>query len=134
MTTAKEPTEKHKCEALLSSGPGTFRRFPCGRPAAYEHDGAHYRKTHHPPNREAKSMARQAKWSVEFDAALAKSKAADDELAAMRKHARLYLWLRDIGSRTWSPLTHQWLCTGAECDASIEAEIAKTPISEKVQP
>ena len=45
--------------------------------------------------------------------------------AKARTDAERYRWLRDIGSKTWSPLAEQWRLTAVQCDAAIDRESAK---------
>ena len=97
MATTNESAEKHKCVARLSAGHGAFWGLPCGDPAGYEHDGKYYCKTHYPPTFEATKRIKLLEWKVDLRSRIAPIDAADDELAAMRKDAARYRWLRDTG-------------------------------------
>jgi hypothetical protein len=72
----------HKCEGRIYQGPG-FGFKPCGKNAAYEHEGKWFCKTHHPPTIKAKSAARtadlQAKWAAQDKASKAKSAAKAEQ-------------------------------------------------------
>ena len=113
---------KPKCGKLIYP-PGGYYGVPCGKTATYEEGGAYYCKTHHPPNVEAKQAAKHAKWDAEFAASLFASKAADDELAAMRKNAARYLKVRR--GQHWSVIDGIGdALRGEALDAAVDAEMA----------
>lgn len=141
-------TAKPKCGARVLRT-GGYRNHECGKTATHEHSGAHYCKTHHPPNVKAKQEAKRSKLDAEFSARMVKVKAADDELAslrkavrsgegewighdelaAMRKDAARYLKLRDRTKtrlRVWLPNESDGGATGPfellNLDAALDAE------------
>lgn len=46
------------------------------------------------------------------------------DVAALRKDAERYRWLRDKGSNTWVPFTGQWKMDAEHCNAAIDNEMA----------
>lgn len=46
------------------------------------------------------------------------------ELAALRKDADRYRWMRDESTSTWLRFQDQWQMTAAQCDATIDREMA----------
>jgi hypothetical protein len=60
---------------------------------------------------------------LDLDDVAAQSPLAQSELAALRKDAGRYRWLRDDGSLTWVPFRSQWQMDAARCDAAIDAEM-----------
>ena len=125
-------TFKPKCGKLIYPPGGYLYGSPCGKTATYEHEGASYCKTHHPPTVEAKRAAKHAKRNAEFDAVTERHKAAADELAAMRKNAARYLQWRDLhfsclnggyGLDLLIAIAHAKQPT--DVDAAIDAEMAK---------
>ena len=127
MATKNESAEK--CKAQIYAGRG-MHYYSCGRAAKFEHDGAHYCKTHHPPNVKSKRIAKHAKLISAIEQECQAYKSADDELAAMRKNAELYRWLEsqcasgvltvasvhEFGLDPWS---------GDDLTGKIAAEMAK---------
>ena len=139
MATKNESTAKYTCQARVYSGKGGFWTRPCGRDGKHVHEGAHYCKTHHPPTAEAKRAASHAKIVDKLHGQLSESKAAADELAAMRKdaaryreirdHCDLIVVMRDVTkdsvSADW-PIAPGWMPieTGDELDKRTDAMIA----------
>ena len=122
-------TFKPKCGKLIYPPGGYLYGSPCGKTATYEHEGASYCKTHHPPTVEAKRTAKQAERNARFSASMAASKAVVDEFAAMRKDAARYLKLRDRTAtrlRVWLPNENDAGATGPfdlqHLDAALDAE------------
>ena len=94
--------------------------YSCGRAAKFEHDGAHYCKTHHPPNVKAKRIAKHAKLISAIEQECQAYKSADDELAAMRKNAARYLKVRR--GQHWSVIDGIGdTLRGEELDSSVDA-------------
>ena len=132
-------TVKPKCGKLIYPPGGYLYGSPCGKTATYEHEGAYYCKTHHPPTVEAKHAARDAERRARFDRECVANEASHDELAEMRKNAARYLWLRaaHVGegstypSAPWcvrielDPWPTSKPCFGASLDAAIDAEMGK---------
>lgn len=57
--------DKYTCQGRVSKG--DYFTSACGRSAAYEHDGKHFCKTHHPPTVKAKNEAKHAEWVAKFE-------------------------------------------------------------------
>jgi hypothetical protein len=51
--------------------------------------------------------------------------ALEHEVAALRKDAERYRWLRSKGSDTWLKFEKQWHMGAEECDIAIDNEMAK---------
>ena len=111
-------TVKPKCGKLIFP-PGGYYGAPCGKTATYEDRGAHYCKTHHPPTVEAKRAASYAKIVDKLHGQISASKAAADELAAMRKDAARYL--------KWRACHMSCLSGGHGLDMLIAISDAKQP-------
>lgn len=47
-------------------------------------------------------------------------------LAALRKDAERYRWLRDVGSVTWIPFRSAWQMSASQCDDAIDREIERS--------
>lgn len=58
--------QAHRCCELMYHRNG-WSGVPCGRNAAYEFDGKHYCKTHHPPAVEARNSARNNRIRQELE-------------------------------------------------------------------
>lgn len=54
---------EHKCVGRIWTG---FSHNACGRGAAYEHEGEHYCKTHHPPAVGARATARNTEYEEQY--------------------------------------------------------------------
>ena len=67
---------EHKCKGRIYQGPG-FGFKPCGKNAAYEHDGKWFCGTHHPPTSKAKSAARTADRQAKSAAQAEQKRGAD---------------------------------------------------------
>lgn len=80
---------KHKCCKLIWAS-GSYYGYPCGKGAAFEHEGKWYCKTHHPPTVKAKNEAYSAKLDSEFAAKRAQEKAAIDAAAEQKRKADAY--------------------------------------------
>jgi hypothetical protein len=82
-------TGKHKCCAKVYT-PDTISGYTCGRGAAYEHEGRHYCKTHHPPTVKAKREESNAAWQLKFQAEQDARKKADAERAEQKRRAECF--------------------------------------------
>lgn len=84
---------KHKCEGRVWHS--SFHHSECGRNAAYEHEGAHFCKTHHPPTVAAKQATRNAEWKAAFDLRSAAQKEERAKAAERDRRAELFPELLD---------------------------------------
>ena len=106
-------SEKHKCCEMVWAQ-GSYRGYPCGKGANYEHEGKHYCKTHHPPTVREKNEARQAKWRHEWDADQARQKAADAAKAEQKRRADSYEGLIALNANLVSVLKGALHCVHSE--------------------
>jgi hypothetical protein len=73
------PAKKHGCCAIVYDGAWPFK---CSKVGAYEHEGKHYCKVHHPLTIAEKDAARRERWSAEC---AARKKANAEQAEQMRR-------------------------------------------------
>lgn len=82
-------SEKHQCEGRVRYG-DFGRSRPCTRAGAYEHEGHHYCKLHHPPSIKAKQVARREQWEKEWANNAATAAKAKAEAIEQKRRADCY--------------------------------------------
>jgi len=105
--------EKHTCVKRIYKGWG-FKPHACGKGAAYEHEGAWYCKTHHPPTMDAKDKAQRSKWDAEYRAKEKARDAAEATQKAIVHDAACWRKLKAVAGDEWS-----WSKIMAEVEAAV---------------
>ena len=83
-------SDKPKCPTTVYGDTWSTRGHACGRTGAYEHEGKHYCKMHHPPTVKAKREAKHAKWIAEAQAKRAAEKQLLDRMSEQKRRAECF--------------------------------------------
>jgi hypothetical protein len=101
-------TTEHTCNRRIWRG---MSSHSCGKKAKYEHNGAWYCKTHHPPTVRAKTDARNEMWRKQWEEQRERSEQQEAQRAEQNRRATLYLHLiqamRDIARQPHDELSAQ---------------------------
>jgi hypothetical protein len=117
---------KHKCVGRAWSS-GSYSSHSCGRTAAYEFEGMHFCKTHHPPTVLAKSAAKTAEWNAAFKRKEEIRKAATEAANEQKRRAELFPEMLDALRRAVLALAFASETSAAMHDdyEAVSAAIAK---------
>ena len=110
---------KPTCVGRVWSGYGGW--YPCGRGAAYEFEGKHYCKTHHPPSAKEKEKGREAKRKTQAREEQERLLKVAAHKAEIQRRADLYPQLLEAVKLARSIIGHP---DDAHCKL-IDAAIAK---------
>jgi hypothetical protein len=99
--------------------------YPCDKRGTLEHDSKHWCKTHHPPTREARDAARDAKWCADLKA---KQSRESQKLAQQLRDAADLARFRELAKRAVARLKVLREFNQAPADLEIElAAMAEEP-------
>jgi hypothetical protein len=106
-------SEKHKCCEMVWAQ-GSYRGYPCGKGANYEHEGKHYCKTHHPPTITAKRDAERDRQNRLWDIRREREQSARDAAAEQKRRADAYEGLIALNANLVSVLKGALHCVHSE--------------------